>query len=149
MNSTEPKRRGRPPRDRSAETVPAVAEVEPEVEPEVEAVNEAPARPAKPSTPCWRCGEPLQRSTMLLRAYGMAVLRCPRCRHVAVENDPRGEWRDEETAKTGRPPAIVARAAAIYAERHPFTPIPAAPASGADAAIQSEWADIRWNEFEL
>lgn len=120
-----------------------VAEVEPEI-----ADDEVPIRSSKPATPCWRCGGPLQRSTTLLKAYGMAALRCPRCRHVAVEGDPLDQWRDEETARSGSPPAVVARAASIYGERNPFEPIPVLAANGGEAAIHSEWGDVRWTEFE-
>jgi hypothetical protein len=144
MSSTDQKRRGRPPREAAVET--PVVEVEHEVEPEHD--EPAPSS-AKPATPCWRCGKPLQRSTTLLKAYGMAVLRCPGCRHVAIEGDPRDEWRDEETAKAGRPPAVVARAASIHRERNPFTPLPGDARNGMEAAIHSEWGDARWDEYEF
>lgn len=148
MNSTEQKRRGRPRREAVVDTPSVETEPDACVEPET-VIDETPARIEKHATPCWRCGKPLQRSTTILKAYGMAVLRCPRCRHVAVEGDPLDQWRDEDTAKAGRPPAVVARAASIYGERHPFQPAPNDAAHGDEAAVLSEWGDVRWTEFDL
>lgn len=105
MSVTEAKRRGRRPNVQET----GRSSDDPVSNPE-------PPRIDPNTPPCPRCGDPLETSRTLLRAYGMACYRCRNCRHVAVEND--NQWYDFATAVAGEPPLIVERAAALYAAKN-------------------------------
>ena len=127
MPVTEAKRRGRPPKVQETDD----AADDPIAEPEAPRVD-----PNAP--PCPRCGDPLETSRTLLRAYGMTCHRCRHCRHVAIEND--NHWYDLATAVSGDPPLIVERAAALYAAKNARSS-PDGWVGGAEDAILS---DERW-----
>jgi hypothetical protein len=135
MSVAETKRRGRPAK--------AVDETVADVETE-EAVD-APPRPTTP--PCPRCGRPVERSTTLLRAYGMTVQRCKPCHEVAIEGDDPNQRYDIDTAISGRPPLIASRAAALFASRRGDDPLPTPSFDGFDAAVASDWDDPRWTRI--
>jgi hypothetical protein len=136
MSTVEAKRKGRPPKARDEAAIENDA---PEVaEDSIETF-------LKPTTPlCPRCRKPTERSTKLLRAYDMAVLRCVGCHEVAIEGDEPTNRYDIETAKSGRPPLLAARAAVLFASKRVSEPLPSFDAHGFDAAVTSEWDDPRW-----
>lgn len=136
MNATETKRRGRPPRTRDD----AQAEIEPTPDADDETIESVP-KPTGP--PCPRCGRPQDRSTKLLKAYGMAVLRCVPCHDVAIEGDEPTNRFDINTAREGRPPVLASRAAALFASRHQNEPRPTYEDRGLAAALSDDWDD-RW-----
>lgn len=142
MSIAEAKRRGRPAKAAAEDAV------EPEAPEAVEATEDAIETFLKPVTPpCPRCRKPLERSTKLLRAYGMAVLRCVSCHEVAIEgDDPANRW-DVETARSGRPPLLATRAAILFASKHASDPLPPFDATGFEAAVASEWDDPRWTDL--
>lgn len=129
MPAIETKRRGRPPKAHDHS---------------VEIEDAAPAEPERPSDPdapkCHRCGDAMETSRTLLRAYGMTCHRCVRCREVAIEGDAPFDFL---TALSGDPPLLVERAAALYAAKH-LGDLPAAPDDPDHAAMHSEWDDARW-----
>jgi hypothetical protein len=139
----ETKRRGRPPKSQDVEPDEHDDRPEVEVEPEAEA---KPVPSGPPTPPCHRCGEPLEKSTALLRAYGLACYRCVSCRHVAIEDDT--QWFDFATAISGNPPLIVERAAALYAARRREA-APEAFGVDLDDAIFSGAGDLRWSTVNL
>lgn len=141
MSIAETKRRGRPAKAAADANEPDAPEV-------AEADDAAIETFLKPTTPrCPRCGKPQDRSTKLLRAYGMNVLRCVPCHEVAIEGgDPASRY-DIDTALSGRPPLLAVRAAALFAAKRNNDPVPSFDADGFDAAIVSEWDDVRWTKL--
>lgn len=140
MNATEPRRRGRPPRANDE-----AASVEEPTGPVATVIVDEAAGPPTPNCP--RCARPSRRSTRLLKAYDMSVLRCDRCRIVAIEGDAWDRWYDEETARAGSPPLIATRAAVLYTTRRSAEDAPAFDPDGFEAAICGDWGDPRWTEI--
>jgi hypothetical protein len=142
--TTEVKRRGRPPKIREAEETAVEVETV-----DADALDDE-VRPIKAAgPPCRRCARPMDRSTRLLRRYGLVALRCNACRDVGIENDSEDQWWDVGTAAIGNPPPIVRRAMTLYAERHNASPpTPLERDAGYEAAM-SDWNDERWDVFEF
>lgn len=140
MNATETKRRGRPAKARDDANVADAVEPAEHAESTLDAADAAfsPPRP-----PCPRCGTPRERSTKLLQAYGMSVLRCLPCHEVAIEGDAATNRYDIETARSGRPPMLATRAAALFAARRSNDPTPTFEDRGFAAAVAEDWDD-RW-----
>lgn len=126
MSATEVKRRGRPPRVQ--ETAP---------EGYAEAAESTDATP-KEGPRCHNCFRPLEKSTALLRAFGMTAYRCTHCCHVAVEGDD--YWYDFKTAVSGDPPMIVERASILYSIRNQGNHIEPSKGPLDDAMDDDRWA---------
>lgn len=138
--STETKRRGRPPKARVEDA--AVESVD--VDDQDDAVH-VPVVPNGP--PCPRCGQPMLRSTSLLRRYDMAAVQCKPCHHTFIEGD--NFYFDTDTAKSGNPPLIASRAMTLYETKNHVKPPRPARYDGAYEAMASDWEDERWVEVEL
>lgn len=133
MPTVDTKRKpGRPSKETS--DMPSVQE--PATDPR-EAWKPQAYKPAGPECPY--CGKNTERSTMLLRAYGLVALRCIKCERAAIEGDV--NWYELKTAASG---LLMRRAATIYEQKYPTRPMPVVKGDGLSDAMMADEGDPRW-----
>ncbi len=132
MSVTEVKKRGRKT-DESPEPLPEIPDSR----------NSWRPQPPKPLGPlCFRCQEPTDLSKSLLKAYGMTVVRCMKCKWAGIESDT--VHFDLATAATG---SILRRAMILYELKYPTRNVPSVGSGSLAEILYSD--DERWETETL
>lgn len=100
-------------------------------------------QPPKPLGPkCFRCNEPTDISSSLLKAYGFNVIRCLKCTWAGIENDT--VHYDLATAASG---SILRRAMILYELKYPTKVVPSVGTGSLSEILYSD--DERWESETL